>query len=352
MSTSQPPPAPVTPASGAQTHGTDATDGSEPARRRNPQQQPRPPLSTGALTCHPATGPRHTRVRYERTAQTRRIRPSMPELGAQSALTHPPAKPRRSLLPPEGGATLAPARAGLAEVWDLEALRQSAVHCSRREALESRRCLVRKVADERGCDGLEGRGDPTNHVVEQAVERAEAEAQLTREILVPEKLNLKPLTPTFTPVCPFVQGEMLAVALTPTSALTVALALPEGSMLTPQAFADAPAEPVAPSDAAPALPPIDADACGGGEGAVQRGDADGADGHRFEAGDVFDGRVVVGRDGTDAPKRRRYDARRSGASTGALADRDAVRQVANRVVDCLSHLVIQKRVDGDDGRVG
>lgn len=86
---------------------------------------------------------------------------------------------------------------------------------------------------------------------------------LTREILVPEKLNLKPLTPTFTPVCPFVQGEMLAVALTPTSALTVALALPEGSMLTPQAFADAPAEPVAPSDAAPALPPIDADACGG-----------------------------------------------------------------------------------------
>lgn len=100
--------APVTPASGAQTHGTDATDGSEPARRRNPQQQPRPPLSTGALTCHPATGPRHTRVRYERTAQTRRIRPSTPELGAQSALTHPPAKPRRSLLPPEGASDLGP----------------------------------------------------------------------------------------------------------------------------------------------------------------------------------------------------------------------------------------------------
>mmetsp|Transcript_13235 Transcript_13235/g.42973 ORF Transcript_13235/g.42973 Transcript_13235/m.42973 type:complete len:205 (-) Transcript_13235:58-672(-) len=43
----------------ARTHGTDATDGSDPARRRNPQQQPRPPLRTGALTCHPATGRHH-----------------------------------------------------------------------------------------------------------------------------------------------------------------------------------------------------------------------------------------------------------------------------------------------------
>mmetsp|Transcript_40373 Transcript_40373/g.133630 ORF Transcript_40373/g.133630 Transcript_40373/m.133630 type:complete len:202 (+) Transcript_40373:176-781(+) len=128
-------------------------------------------------TSQPPPGSRYTRVRgtnarHRRDGSDPACRSWERRAPSPTRLPSPDARSCRR----KERATLAPARAGLAEVWDLEALRQSAVHCSRREALESRRCLVRKVADERGCDGLEGRGDPTNHVVEQAVERAEAEA--------------------------------------------------------------------------------------------------------------------------------------------------------------------------------